>query len=279
MFGQKRMAESDLDLSKSYVGGILHEPQPYVPSNPIHENDIERLLSVESERMEGSWSRVKKTKDAEVWRRESNEEGFPPITKAVLQLEDVPFKTAVKLMTDWKLRQEWDKTAAVVDVLDRIGNFKVVYNRLKMPLFCTKRDVVLASLERYDSDQHCYILALRSTEHPLIQDTYKSNFVRAETILSGTIIRPVDDGSTSSTVTIITQMKLRGSAPQFIKNNYLAGSPVKRMQLLRKFYMKCQADGDRNLSLSGSEKDIKMSPFISPRKSKSSMGSIDDAAD
>ena len=31
--------------------------------------------------MEGSWSRVKKTKDAEVWRRDSNEEGFPPITK------------------------------------------------------------------------------------------------------------------------------------------------------------------------------------------------------
>lgn len=37
------------------------------------------------------------------------------------------FLTAVKLMTDWKLRQEWDKTASVVDVLDRIGNFKVVY--------------------------------------------------------------------------------------------------------------------------------------------------------
>ena len=37
------------------------------------------------------------------------------------------FILAVKLMTDWKLRQEWDKTATVVDVLDRIGNFKVVY--------------------------------------------------------------------------------------------------------------------------------------------------------
>ena len=70
-----------VDLSKSFGGAILHEPQPYVPSNPIHENDIERLLSVESEVMEGSWSRVKKTKDAEVWRRDSNEEGFPPITK------------------------------------------------------------------------------------------------------------------------------------------------------------------------------------------------------
>ena len=66
----------------TFKGTILHEPQPYVPSNPIHENDIERLLSIESESMEGSaWSRVKKTKEAEVWRRESNDEGYPPITK------------------------------------------------------------------------------------------------------------------------------------------------------------------------------------------------------
>lgn len=58
-----------------------------MPSNPIHENDIERLLSVESEEMEGtSWSRVKKTKDAEVWRREANEEGFPPITKVLFNI-------------------------------------------------------------------------------------------------------------------------------------------------------------------------------------------------
>lgn len=105
---------------------------------------------------------------------------------------------------------------------------------------------------------------------------------RAETILSGTIIRPVEDGSQSSTVTIITQMKLKGSAPQFIKNSYLAGSPVKRMQLLRKFYIKHQGDEDRNLSLSGSDKDIKMSPYTSPKKPKStsfSGGSIDNVMD
>ncbi|XP_068705635.1 uncharacterized protein [Montipora foliosa] len=277
------MAESDLDVTDStFQGKILHEPQPYVPSNPIHESDIERLLSIESESMESSWSRIKKTKDAEVWRRESMEEGYPPITKAVLQLEGVPFKKAVKLMTDWKLRQEWDKTAAVVDVLDRIGNFKVVYNCLKMPLFCTNRDVVLASLERYDSDQHCYILALRSTEHPLIQQAHnKSNIVRAETILSGTVIRPVEDGSESSKVTIITQMKLKGSAPQFMKNSYIAGSPVKRMQLLKKFYIKHKDDADRSFSLSDSKSDIKMSPYTTPKTAKNSSmaGSIDNVMD
>lgn len=44
-----------------------------------------------------------------------------------------------------------------------------------MPLFCTNRDVVLASLERFDSDQRCYILALRSTEHPLMQQSRNSS--------------------------------------------------------------------------------------------------------
>lgn len=76
-------------------------------------------------------------------------------------------------------------------------------------------------------------------------------------------------------------MKLGGSAPQFVKNSYLAGSPVKRMQMLKKFYIKHQDDGDRNLSLSGSEKDIKMSPYTSPKKAKSASteGSIDNVMD
>lgn len=74
-----------VDVTDStFQGKILHEPQPYVPSNPIHESDIEKLLSIESESMESSWSRVKKTKEAEVWRRESNEDGHPPITKVTL---------------------------------------------------------------------------------------------------------------------------------------------------------------------------------------------------
>ena len=65
---------------------------------------------------------------------------------------------------------------------------------------------------------------------------------RAETIVSGTLIRPVDDGSQSSTVTIITQMRLRGSAPQFIKNGFLADNPVEQMQMLKKFYIKHQGE-------------------------------------
>lgn len=54
--------------------------------NLIYENDIERLLLVESEEMEGIWLRVKKIKDVEVWRREVNEEGFFLIIKVLFNI-------------------------------------------------------------------------------------------------------------------------------------------------------------------------------------------------
>ena len=54
------------------------------------------------------------------------------------------------------------------------------------------------------------------------------------------------------------------------------------MQLLKKFYIKHQGDEDGKLSLSGSDKDIKMSPYTSPKKPKSmgsTGGSIDNVMD
>lgn len=72
-------AVSVSSLSVSYGSVLQHEPQPYVPSNPIHEEDIEKLLSIESQGKD-NWSRVKKSSEYEVWRRtvEGNE---PPVTK------------------------------------------------------------------------------------------------------------------------------------------------------------------------------------------------------
>lgn len=80
---------SDTHSNSDYAGFVVHEPQPYVPSNPIHENDIERLLSLESESTKG-WVKVKKTKEAEIWRRESNENDQPCITKVCI-LGDGPY--------------------------------------------------------------------------------------------------------------------------------------------------------------------------------------------
>lgn len=95
--------------------------------------------------------------------------------------------------------------------------------------------------------------------------------------MSGTIIRPIDDGLQSSKVTIITQMKLNGSAPGFIQKNYLAESPVKRMHMLKKYYLKHQEDEDRRLSHS-SAGSMTMKVPTSPSKF-SSKGSIEKVID
>lgn len=265
-------------LSVTYGNVLSHEPQPYVPYNPIHEKDIEKLLSIESERTD-NWTQVKKNNEIEVWRRKLEEQGDLPVTKAVLSLDGISYKRAVSLITNWKIRREWDKTFDIVDVLERIGNFKVMYKILKTPWFCNKRDLVLAQLGRSDPDQHCYILAWKSTDHPSVPAPPKSNLIRAEALLSGTIIRPVGEGAQSSRVTVITQMNLRGSAPQGLCNSYLAGNPVKWLQMLKKYHL---AHKDDKLPLaSQSEMELKKSQDTL-QKSKErlrSANSIDNAVD
>jgi hypothetical protein len=69
--------------------------------------------------------------------------------------------------------------------------------------------------------------------------------LRAENLISGIIIRPVNDGTQSSKVTVITQVDLRGQASQDIKNSYLAKHPIKWMQMLKKCYAKHKEDEER----------------------------------
>lgn len=267
----------------SVHGTLRHEPQPYVSYNPIHGTDIEKLLSLESELSE-SWTKVKKTKDAEVWRRNSTNPNTPPITKAVLHLEGVPYKIAVKYITDWEERRKWDKTFSVIDILERIGNFKVIYCSLKMPLLCNQREMVLACLERHDFDQRCHIQAMCSILHPSVPQVVQSKSIRAESFISGIIVRPINDGTQSSKVTVISQVDLRGTAPQGIKNNFLAGNPIKWMQMFKKYYAKHKNEADRKVS-EGSDcydknaDQSQSSQSGSPDKSYKNSNSVDNIAD
>jgi len=68
------------------------------------------------------------------------------------------------------------------------------------------------------------------------------------------IIRGINDGSESSEVTIITQIDLRGTAPQFVKNNYLAENALDQIRMLKRYYKKHHAELTLEL-----EKDRKVS--------------------
>ncbi|XP_020916766.1 uncharacterized protein LOC110254146, partial [Exaiptasia diaphana] len=211
----------------------LNSPHIYYPS---HTNDVDDLLALEADSSE-DWKLVKKTKKAMIFRKKSPENDLvPPIIKADLHLQGIPYKTAVQYFTDWEVRQRWDKTFGVVDILEKIGKFKVVYCSNKMPTFCKNRDMVLACLDHPGQQYHIQIMC--SILHPVVPQNLKTNKIRANTSSFGIIIRPVDDGTQSSKVTVITQVDLKGSAPKFIKNGYLENNPIKWIKMMKKYYKK-----------------------------------------
>lgn len=71
---------------------------------------------------------------------------------------------------------------------------------------------------------------------------------------SGMIIRGIDDGEDASEVTIITQIDLRGTAPQFVRNSYLAENALDQIRMLKRYYKKHHAEVAMEI-----EKDRKVS--------------------
>lgn len=63
-------------------------------------------------------------------------------------------------------------------------------------------------------------------------------FIRADDQLSGIIIRPVGDGTSSSKISFIYRVKFRGSAPRGIKKSYLANQSITMLRRMKKYHDK-----------------------------------------
>lgn len=71
-------------------------------------------------------------------------------------------------------------------------------------------------------------------------------------------------------------MKLNGSAPDFIQKNYLAERPIKRLQMLKKYYHKHGLSDDRKFSEVSSGSMTLRVPASPRYSSKGSMEKIVD---
>ncbi|XP_073234766.1 lipoxygenase homology domain-containing protein 1-like isoform X3 [Porites lutea] len=204
-------------------------PHLYSPTNPITDEDIDKLLAIEAEDFE-KWKRVKKSRELEIYSRKGTGRGSPPVYKAIMILKDVPYRDAIDLLSDWDERGKWDKTFDGVSFLDQMGDFKV----LKCSHNKKNRCLVLASLDREDEEPY-YAWAWKSANHPSVpgEDT-KLTVMRLDTGICGAIIRPYHDATQSSKITLITQV--RGSVPSSLKSTYLIGNPSKWLIWLKKHH-------------------------------------------
>lgn len=70
--------------------------------------------------------------------------------------------------------------------------------------------------------------------------------------MSGIIIRPINDGSKASKVTVITQVDLRGLASKRIKNKFHAKQPIKWMEMMKQYHEK-NKEANRKISDANSQ--------------------------
>ncbi|XP_032242918.1 uncharacterized protein LOC5517079 isoform X1 [Nematostella vectensis] len=195
------------------------------PLNAVSDDDIERLIAWEDEALTG-WHRVKKSRDLEICRGQAVD-GGPPIIKATMTLRHISYDQARRRIMNWDVRMEWDKTFDDVIILDRTYHFNVIHCSIK------RQGLTLAILEDIDPDEPYHACVWKVTDFPDYQPASPCKMLKYETMMSGLVIRPIDNGSQSSKVTLLCQVK--GSVSQPLRNTFLTGSPEKWLEMLKKY--------------------------------------------
>ncbi|XP_065844791.1 steroidogenic acute regulatory protein, mitochondrial-like [Oscarella lobularis] len=200
--------------------------------DPYTDADFERLLELEKEdAAKGNWTEAKRSPDANVWRKKDPNHDIH-LLKGYLKCPGVPAADAVELVTNYELRQKWEKRFYVVKVLEEFPTYKTVYWAVKFPPPCSNRDVVQHIKIKVDGD--ATMILYKHTTHPAMPE--QPGIVRSETIFSGTIIRPDPNDANSSTISILFQVDLKGWIPAFVINILAASTPLEWRGELVKYH-------------------------------------------
>ncbi len=102
-------------------------------------------------------------------------------------------------------------------------NIDIVYTYLKTPLMITDRDFLQKRITLYDYKDTDYILGFENYEDDEIP--HKKGTIRAETIISGYLVRQLDEKFT--TITIISKTDIKGYIPKYLINKAAAKNVLK----------------------------------------------------
>lgn len=203
--------------------------------NPFTEEDLQKILHEEQNNSaEEGWSFVKRNESCEIWRK--NERDKPVhLIKGFLNFPGIPPEKVVEMIHNLDVRKEWDKQFPVIEVLEHHKHYRVVYWLVKMPPLVADRDIVQYIGRRHDEDTNTTYLLYRNATHS--ERPERKGIVRAETILSGVIIRPDPEDPTNSTkMSIMLQNDAKGWIPHFIVNKFAANAPIDWHNSLAGYY-------------------------------------------
>jgi START domain len=188
------------------------------------------LLNIEIEPFSDKiWKQVVDRPETKVFQKKAGDSPICMI-KAFCDVK-YPAMTVYKAIWDTEVRTKWDTLFNEFRVIDVQKDYEVLYYMIKTPFGISKRDWVQRRIQIFDyPDPGNIILHFVSMEHPAMPP--KKGAIRAETLISGYIIRPTSEKTCK--VTIISQNDIKGLIPKSIVNSIASKAPVEWVNTMNK---------------------------------------------
>ena len=183
---------------------------------------FETLLGIEAEEnSEKTWRQVVDKPETKVFQKKAENTPICMI-KAFCKIK-YSARTVYTAIWETDIRTKWDTLFHEFRLIDKQPDFEVLYYMIKTPFGITRRDWLQRRVEIHDfPEPGTIILHFISIDHPKMPPN--KGIIRAETVISGYIIRPSSEDT--CTVTIISQNDIKGLIPKALVNSVSSKAPV-----------------------------------------------------
>ncbi|CDJ42325.1 hypothetical protein ETH_00018720 [Eimeria tenella] len=155
------------------------------------------------------------------------------IVKAYAKFDGIPLAVLSRNIRDVECRLKWDTTFADYRIVENdVDGCEMIYCVMKAPFPISNRDFLQWRLTVEKPEEGVVKMMLRSADHPSIPE--QSGCVRAETLISGYLMRQSSSDPNSSSLFIVAQTDVKGLLPKWLVNSTAARAPVSWVDNLRR---------------------------------------------
>ncbi|OMJ72343.1 hypothetical protein SteCoe_29236 [Stentor coeruleus] len=231
--GYEQEKEEEKDEERDMFVSVNENPIPIIFSDESEEISVhpkvhpymdcfDLLLAIEKEPSnESSWRQCVNKPDSKVYQKKT---GNSPICmiKAFCNIH-FSARTVYTAIWNTEIRTKWDVIFHEFRLIDSQPFYDVLYYMIKTPFGITRRDWLQRRTEVHNyPEQDTIMLYYVSMEHPDMPP--KKGVIRAETIISGYIIRPT--GENTCSIVIVSQNDIKGLIPTALVNSVASKAPV-----------------------------------------------------
>jgi hypothetical protein len=231
----KRRKNSSASAMKFSVEKSEHKftiTEPHEVELKVHKYQecFDELLQLESEpTTDKEWKTIIESLETKIYQKKLPNSPLCVIKAFCI----IPYPPEIIFTAIWdtEIRTHWDNLFQEFRVVSIQDDFELLYYMIKTPIGITKRDWLQKRILIRDyPGPGCICLYFISVEDDSMPP--KPKVIRAETLISGYIIRPTIDNK--SVITIITSNDIKGLIPSGIVNRVAAKAPLEWVKSLIK---------------------------------------------